>query len=145
MSIESLLTRELDIRFIDARFIVTEAKLNLGMQGYTHPGQRQDLHREALRIFEEERPSRVWSSLWRMNQTLEHAKSSNCTRRSSLGASYSSSSGGYDVDSSSKKSGHYYESSSARSLNVMDTPDTAVPSPSRKKVTFRWGASLLFG
>jgi hypothetical protein len=27
MSVESLLTRELDIRFIDARFIVTEAKL----------------------------------------------------------------------------------------------------------------------
>lgn len=53
MTIESFLTRELDIRFIDARNIATQAKLNLGIQGYPSKDQAVELRRESMSIFEE--------------------------------------------------------------------------------------------
>ena len=53
MSVESTLTRELDIRFIDARVLTTEAKLNLGIEGYPSLEQTSELIAEATRIFEE--------------------------------------------------------------------------------------------
>ena len=34
LSVESLLTRELNLRFIDARMLVTEARITLGIEGY---------------------------------------------------------------------------------------------------------------
>ena len=53
MSIESTLTRELDIRFIDARAIATEAKLNLGIEGYVDDCNREELViKEAIRVFQ---------------------------------------------------------------------------------------------
>jgi hypothetical protein len=51
MTVESLLTRELEIRFIDARAIVTEAKLKLGIDGYHREDQEELLVGEAMAIF----------------------------------------------------------------------------------------------
>eukprot|EP00934_Nitzschia_sp_Nitz4_P008884 Nitzschia sp. Nitz4//scaffold31_size150131//23021//23380//NITZ4_002812-RA/size150131-processed-gene-0.185-mRNA-1//1//CDS//3329547611//8874//frame0 len=54
MSVESSLSRELDIRFIDARSLVNEAKLNLELSGYLESKQRIAVYEEALRIFSEQ-------------------------------------------------------------------------------------------
>lgn len=51
MTIESILERELSICYIDARNILTTAKLNLGIYGYESPGQREALIQEAQKIF----------------------------------------------------------------------------------------------
>ena len=53
-NVESLLVRKLRIRFIDARTIATEAKLNLGLSGYI--SNEQDVQRvfdESIKIFHE--------------------------------------------------------------------------------------------
>lgn len=50
-SVESILTRQLDLRFIDARMITAEAKLSLGIDGYPSQHQIRDLQDEAVRIF----------------------------------------------------------------------------------------------
>jgi len=50
-TVESFLTRKLDVRFIDARVIATEARLSLGIQGYPTRDQLGDLRTEAIRIF----------------------------------------------------------------------------------------------
>ena len=54
-AIESFLTREFEIRFIDARVLATEARLNLGIKGYVAKDQEQAVIDEAIRIFDEER------------------------------------------------------------------------------------------
>ncbi len=51
MSVESYLTRELDIRFIDARSIVNEAKVSLGIVGYPLEEQEKLLMDEAIKIY----------------------------------------------------------------------------------------------
>jgi hypothetical protein len=53
MSVEAYLTRELDIRFIDARSMVNEAKISLGIQGYPTLKENMQVQREAIKIFEE--------------------------------------------------------------------------------------------
>lgn len=50
-SIESFLTRELDLRFIDARTIATEARVSLGILGYPSSDQIAQVREEAIRIF----------------------------------------------------------------------------------------------
>ena len=54
MSAESFLIRELDIRFIDARRLCSEAKMNLGLMGYTGKDDEKNVIFEALKIFEEQ-------------------------------------------------------------------------------------------
>jgi hypothetical protein len=73
MSVESYLTRELDIRFIDARNIVTEAKVSLGIQGYPSKDQLQELTLESMRLFES-RPEAQKISMRRMSSDLESVK-----------------------------------------------------------------------
>jgi ubiquinone biosynthesis protein UbiJ len=51
MSIEGFLTRELDIRFIDARSVVNEAKINTGITGYLTEEQALKVQKEAIEIF----------------------------------------------------------------------------------------------
>ena len=67
--VESSVSRELEIRFLDAKAIVTDAKLNLGIAGY--PSERQALHiqREAVRIFANEK-----SETERLHMRLLHHK-----------------------------------------------------------------------
>ena len=55
MTIESSLTRELEIRFIDARAIATEAKLNLGIDGYPSEYEERAIINESVRIFHQEK------------------------------------------------------------------------------------------
>jgi hypothetical protein len=51
MTVEAVLTRELEIRFIDARALCNEAKLGLGVDGYPSPEQEVLLVEEAKMIF----------------------------------------------------------------------------------------------
>jgi hypothetical protein len=52
MPIETFLTRKLEIRFIDARNLATEAKVGMGIVGYAAPEQEHYLIEEAVKIFE---------------------------------------------------------------------------------------------
>ena len=50
--VESKLSRELGIGFIDARTIVTEAKLDVGNEGYYSDNQKMLILQESLNIFQ---------------------------------------------------------------------------------------------
>lgn len=73
MSIEGALTRDLDIRFIDARMLALEAKVNLGVEGYHSPEQQEQIIEEALKIFAG-RPDEVRKTMLERNTNLEAAK-----------------------------------------------------------------------
>ena len=51
-TVEGVLTRELEIRFIDARALCNEAKLGLGFVGYPSPEQEVLLVEEAKMLFQ---------------------------------------------------------------------------------------------
>jgi len=91
MTVESFLTRELDIRFIDARRIAAEARVSLGIHGYPSKDELRALRREAMRLFEE-RPENVKMALRELNNELEELKScgSNHSRDSDSECSVSS-------------------------------------------------------
>eukprot|EP00934_Nitzschia_sp_Nitz4_P006379 Nitzschia sp. Nitz4//scaffold83_size84149//705//959//NITZ4_005157-RA/size84149-processed-gene-0.83-mRNA-1//-1//CDS//3329558896//6369//frame0 len=72
-TIESILTRELNVRFIDARVISSEAKVALGIQGYPSAEQLPALHREAERIFYA-KSVQERSSMQQMNMSFESMK-----------------------------------------------------------------------
>jgi hypothetical protein len=74
MSVEAYLTRELDIRFIDARSMVNEAKISLGIQGYPTLKQNIQVQREAIKIFEEH-PVNAKRGMRRRKVDLEIVKS----------------------------------------------------------------------
>jgi hypothetical protein len=74
MSVEAYLTRELDIRFIDARSMVNEAKISLGIQGYPTLKQNMQVQREAIKIFEEH-PISAKRGMKRLKADLERVKS----------------------------------------------------------------------
>ena len=76
MSVEAFLTRELSIRFIDARELANEARVNLGLQGYPNKDQQRKIKSQAIKIFsslsEEEK-----LAMHQMNETLDSIKSVN--------------------------------------------------------------------
>ena len=72
-SVESFLTRALDVRFVDARSMVTEARLGLGIDGYPTQDQLCELREEALRIFHS-KTEHDRRSMLRQNSDLEAAK-----------------------------------------------------------------------
>jgi hypothetical protein len=74
MSVEAYLTRELDIRFIDARSMVNEAKITLGIQGYPTLIQNMQVLREAIKISEEHNIS-AKRGMQRLKVDLERVKS----------------------------------------------------------------------
>jgi hypothetical protein len=74
MSVEAYLTRELDIRFIDARSMVNEAKISLGIQGYPTLKENMQVQREAIKIFEEY-PISAKRGMRRLKVDLERVKS----------------------------------------------------------------------
>ena len=71
--VESLLTRELDLRFIDARVLATEARISLGVEGYPTRDQVDDLRMEAIRIFER-KSSGERRALQKLNMDFEAIK-----------------------------------------------------------------------
>jgi hypothetical protein len=73
MTIEATLTRELNIRFIDARALATEAKLNLGVQGYPSQQQDEELIGEAMSIFLQ-RPREARMELCNLKSDLDAVK-----------------------------------------------------------------------
>jgi hypothetical protein len=75
MSIEGSLTRTLDIRFIDARFIVNEAKVNMGIAGYPTEEQALKVQNEAIKIFKGQ-SDEVKRTMRRLKGDLEEVKSS---------------------------------------------------------------------
>ena len=72
-TIESFLTRELDVRFIDARFIATEARISLGIEGYPTRDQVELLREEGIRIFRNKSPEEQ-RALQKLNLDLEAVK-----------------------------------------------------------------------
>jgi hypothetical protein len=75
MSIEGSLTRKLDIRFIDARFMVIEAKVNMGITGYPTEEQALKVQNEAIKIFKGQ-SDEVKRTMRRLKNDLEEVKSS---------------------------------------------------------------------
>eukprot|EP00934_Nitzschia_sp_Nitz4_P001130 Nitzschia sp. Nitz4//scaffold137_size62074//35538//35897//NITZ4_006419-RA/size62074-processed-gene-0.91-mRNA-1//-1//CDS//3329535712//1130//frame0 len=73
-TVESFLTRELDVRFIDARHITSEAKLSLGIHGYPTQEQMEFIKEEAVRIFNS-LPASDQYALRKLNYDLETSKS----------------------------------------------------------------------
>ena len=53
VSIESMLTRQLDLRFIDARTLATEARIALGIEGYPSKDDIHTIVNEAVKIFQQ--------------------------------------------------------------------------------------------
>ena len=75
MTIETILTRELNIRFIDARELGCQAKLNLGIVGYAADQQTKSmLVQEAIRIFQLERSASAKDVMRKLNNDLETLK-----------------------------------------------------------------------
>ena len=70
MTVESTLQQELSICYIDARNLVTSAKLNLGIFGYANTEQNEMLIQEAQRIFFAS-PLNVQESMQERNESLE--------------------------------------------------------------------------
>jgi hypothetical protein len=56
MTIESILCAKLGIRFVDARNLSVQAKLNLGLSGYAGKDQEGMIFHEAVKIFAENIP-----------------------------------------------------------------------------------------
>lgn len=73
-SIEGYLTRQHDIRFIDAREIANEAKISLGISGYPTKEECVLVRLQASRIFAR-RPESEKAAMQRMNSDLVAAKS----------------------------------------------------------------------
>ena len=72
-SIESMLTRQLDLRFIDARTLANEARIALGIEGYP---SRDEIHRivgEAVDIFQHKSLDEQ-QSMQRLHWNLEAIK-----------------------------------------------------------------------
>lgn len=74
MSIEQFLTRELEIRFIDARELVNEAKLSLGIVGYPTKEQLQVLQEQSVSLFDR-LPDHQKSAMRQRNGELTAIKS----------------------------------------------------------------------
>lgn len=70
MSIEASLTRDLNIRFIDAKEITNEARVRCGIQGYPTREQQRVIVSQALKIFEQKSEEEK-ACLRRMNADME--------------------------------------------------------------------------
>ena len=71
---EGHLSRQLDIRFIDARELVNEAKLALGITGYTSKDQEPMVMQHVLSMFESLSTAEQ-EKMHQMNDTLTTIKS----------------------------------------------------------------------
>ncbi len=99
-SVEGYLTRELGIRFIDARELANEAKIALGISGYPSQNEHVIVRKQARRIFESLSKSEQ-EKLKVMNCTLTAIKSLQ-SRSSHIGSDTDSEAG---ASHSRRKSG----------------------------------------
>ena len=72
-SVEAFLTRELEIRFIDARELANEAKVSLGMEGYPSKDQKRKIKIKAIHLFRC-RPEEEQMNMRRLSETLDSIK-----------------------------------------------------------------------
>lgn len=109
-NVESLLARHLKIRFIDARTLATEAKLNLGINGYV--SNSDDIERvflESVKIFNNDRTDKDKHAMQTLKNTLDTIKrtsfaESSCSRsRSSMVSTASSISSDSEGDDDNDK------------------------------------------
>jgi hypothetical protein len=70
MPVEAYLTRQLHIRFIDARTLCTEAKVSLGVEGYPTDDQEGMLIQEAIQIFARH-PNETKAAMRRLKSDLD--------------------------------------------------------------------------
>lgn len=70
MPVEANLTRQLNIRFIDARTLCTEAKVSLGVEGHPADDQEVMLIQEATQIFAR-RPNEAKTAMRRLKSDLD--------------------------------------------------------------------------
>ena len=79
MTVEANLTRELGIRFIDARKLATEARLAEGIEGYPTKEESVRVCRRAFELFDSKSEEEK-ASLLKLNDDLESIKSSHHSR-----------------------------------------------------------------
>jgi hypothetical protein len=85
LNLEAILTRDLGVRFIDARAMATEAKLNLGIEGYVSPDDYDIVLKEASRIYNHGRTVEEQNQMKILKATLDNVKlGSNHSTRLSL-------------------------------------------------------------
>ena len=97
MPIEAALTRELEIRFIDARNLVSEAKMKLGIIGYTCDTQEAELLQVATQLFHEQTDDKK-SAMRRMKMSLDAVKTQRQSSISETSKTDSDSRSGDDND-----------------------------------------------
>ena len=73
MSIESTLSRELNISFLDARRLAADARVGLGIEGYSSKDQEEDILAESMALFYQS-SSEKRRSLRASKTTLENHK-----------------------------------------------------------------------
>ena len=74
MTFEAIITRKLNVRFIDARTLEIKAKLNLDIEGYPSDEKKDRLLEEVLRIFNEDLSESEREQMQLDNSTLISAK-----------------------------------------------------------------------
>eukprot|EP00339_Tiarina_fusa_P028845 CAMPEP_0117015480 /NCGR_PEP_ID=MMETSP0472-20121206/12362_1 /TAXON_ID=693140 ORGANISM="Tiarina fusus, Strain LIS" /NCGR_SAMPLE_ID=MMETSP0472 /ASSEMBLY_ACC=CAM_ASM_000603 /LENGTH=135 /DNA_ID=CAMNT_0004719295 /DNA_START=63 /DNA_END=468 /DNA_ORIENTATION=+ len=123
MTIEAVLTRELSLRFIDARNIATEARLNLQIHHYPTKDQEQAILQEACRIFNS-RPEEQRCAMQRMSADLRSIKApSSCC-------------GSVSLASLKKNSDHSKHSSNNGSEGFTDHRQVAVLPPATSRLRY---------
>jgi hypothetical protein len=78
MTVESFLTRELNIRFIDARNSASEARLSLGIQGYPTKAEETKIYAKAIELFRR-RPEKEMIRMRQLSADLNAVKISACS------------------------------------------------------------------
>lgn len=76
MPVEAVLTRQLEIRFLDARSLCNEAKLGLGVVGYPSSEQEVLLVKEAKMLFRA-RPEETQRAMTRLKYNADAVKLAN--------------------------------------------------------------------
>ena len=107
MTVEAILTRALEITFIDARKLAMEAKLEQNIVGYPSSDQQEELVSRAIEIFQS-KPERDQIIMKQTNKGLEHCKIKNGSISScgSLSATSNHSRTSLNNDSNHEKSGN---------------------------------------
>ena len=129
MGVESKISVALDIRFIDARVIATEAKLNLGIEGYHDESREEEIVNEAMRVYRESLSADARTKMAVQQYNLERVKQQHTRRNpnnnragrsSSLSSSVCSSSNDYSEvsDMGSRKGSQTSMESSSASTNA---------------------------
>mmetsp|Transcript_21713 Transcript_21713/g.33212 ORF Transcript_21713/g.33212 Transcript_21713/m.33212 type:complete len:137 (-) Transcript_21713:141-551(-) len=112
MTVEHTITRELNIRFIDARSIATQARINLGYYGYPNKEEEELIQEEACRIFHCDFSEEDRYTMSQLRTDLEAAKMD--ARRESSSSSSDCSIAPFDSSTRTSISGVSTTSSSPR-------------------------------